>query len=179
MSRIGKMPISVLSGVDVKLNGRHVVVKGPKGQLEWTVVPEMEVHLDKNLLEVRNPNPSKRSNSLWGTTRTVLNNLVLGVHTGFKKVLEVEGTGFRVELKGKTLVMVLGFDHDTEYVVSDEIEVEVSQRPLRITLSGIDKQRVGQVAAEIRALKKPEPYHGKGIRYQGEYIRRKTGKSGA
>jgi large subunit ribosomal protein L6 len=179
MSRIGKMHISVPSGVDVKLDGQRVSAKGPKGQLEWTVVPEIEVQLDKGVLRVSNPNPTKRTNSLWGTTRTILNNLVVGVHEGFAKVLEVHGTGYRVELKGKILEMVLGFDHTTKYTVPDDIEIEVSQRPMRIKLAGIDRQRVGQVAAEIRALKKPEPYHGKGIRYENEYVRRKTGKSGA
>ena len=179
MSRIGKKPIAVPSGVNVRMDGRKVIAKGPKGQLEWTVVPEIEVQLEKDRLQVLNPNPTKRTNSLWGTTRTVLRNLVVGVHTGFRKVLEVEGTGFRVELKRKTLVMALGFDHDVEYTVPDDVEVEVSQRPLRILLKGISKQRVGQIAAEIRALKKPEPYHGKGIRYEKEYVRRKAGKTGA
>ncbi|MFC1572982.1 50S ribosomal protein L6, partial [Candidatus Eisenbacteria bacterium] len=131
------------------------------------------------VLQVTNPHPTKRTNSLWGTTRTVISNLVIGVTEGFSRVLEIEGTGYRAELKGKTLVMTLGFDHDVKYTVPKEIEVEVNQRPLKITLKGISKQRVGQIAAEIRALKKPEPYHGKGIRYQGEYIRRKAGKSGA
>ncbi len=163
----------------MKLEGRRVIVKGPKGQLEWTVVPEIKVQLDKGVLRVSNPNPTKRTNSLWGTTRTILNNLVVGVREGFAKVLEVHGTGYRVELKGKTLVMALGFDHNTEYTVPDDVAVEVSRRPPRIKLAGIDRQRVGQVAAEIRALKKPEPYHGKGIRYENEYVRRKTGKSGA
>jgi large subunit ribosomal protein L6 len=179
MSRIGKKPIEVPSGVNVKMDGRKVIAKGPKGQLEWTVVPEIEVRLEKGQMQVLNPNPTKRTNSLWGTTRTILNNLVVGVHTGFAKTLEVEGTGFRAELKGKTLVMALGFDHDVEYKVPDDIEVEVSPRPLRVVLKGISKQRVGQIAAEIRALKKPEPYHGKGIRYENEYVRRKAGKTGA
>ncbi len=179
MSRIGKKPIPIPKGVDVKMSGQHVVAKGPKGQLEWTVVPEMKVVQEEGALVVQNPHVTKRTNSLWGTTRTVLNNLVTGVHEGFTKSLEVVGTGYRVELKGKTLVMGIGFDHDVNYTVSDDIEVAVSQRPLKITLTGIDKQRVGQVAAEIRALKKPEPYHGKGIRYENEQVRRKAGKSGA
>lgn len=179
MSRVGKRPISVPSGVEVKLDGQRVVAKGPKGQLEWTVVPEIQVSLAEGTMMVQNPHPSKRTNSLWGTTRSLLNNLVVGVNEGFSRSLEVVGTGFRVELKGKTLVMALGFDHKVIYTVPDDVEVQVTPRPARIALKGIDKQRVGQVAAEIRALKKPEPYHGKGIRYQGEYVRRKTGKSGA
>lgn len=179
MSRIGKKPIPIPSGVDVKLSGQKVVAKGPKGQLEWTVVPEIKLEMKEGVLNVINPHETKRTNSLWGTTRTIVNNLVVGVHQGFTKVLEVVGTGYRVDLKGKTLVMGIGFDHDVEYTVSDDVEVKVIQRPLKIELHGIDKQQVGQVAAEIRALKKPEPYHGKGIRYEGEQVRRKAGKSGA
>ena len=179
MSRIGKKPIPIPSGVDVKANGQHIVVKGPKGQLEWTVVPEIKVELEEGFINLMNPNVNKRSNSMWGTMRTVLDNLVVGVNTGFSKTLQIEGTGYRAELDGKTLVMALGFDHETHYTVSDDIEVEVIKRPLKIVLKGIDKQRVGQVAAEIRSLKKPEPYHGKGIRYEGEYVRRKAGKTGA
>jgi large subunit ribosomal protein L6 len=179
MSRIGKKPIQIPSGVDVKLNGRHVVVKGPKGQLEWTVVPEIEVEMGEGVVNLVNPHSTKRSNSMWGTMRTVLDNLVIGVTTGFTKTLQIEGTGYRAELDGKTLVMALGFDHETRYTVADDVDVVVTQKPLRIALKGIDKQRVGQVAAEIRKLKKPEPYHGKGIRYEGEYVRRKAGKTGA
>ncbi len=179
MSRIGKKPIAIPKGVEVNVTGQRVVAKGPKGQLEWSVRPELEVMLDGGHLRVANPHPAKLTNSLWGTTRTVLNNLVTGVSQGFGRSLEVVGTGYRVELQGKTLVMALGFDHDVQYTVPDDVQVKVSQRPLKIELAGIDKQRVGQVAAEIRALKKPEPYHGKGIRYDGEQVRHKTGKSGA
>lgn len=179
MSRIGKKPIQIPSSVTVKVDGQHVVVKGPKGQLEWTCVPEMKIDLKDNVLTVDNPHVTKRTNSLWGTTRTVLNNLILGVSEGFGRVLQVEGTGYRAELKGKTLVLNVGFDHEVEYTVPKEIEIEVTPRPLKIFLKGIDKQQVGQIAAEIRAIKKPEPYHGKGIRYEDEQVRRKTGKSGA
>jgi len=179
MSRIGKKPIAIPTGVEVNVTGQKVVAKGPKGQLEWIVRPELEVKLDGGHLQVANPHPAKHTNSLWGTTRTVLNNLVTGVSQGFGRSLEVVGTGYRVELQGKTLVMALGFDHDVKYTVPDDVQVKVSQRPLKIELAGIDKQRVGQVAAEIRAMKKPEPYHGKGIRYDGEQVRHKTGKSGA
>ena len=180
MSRIGRMPISIPQGVEIKLEGQRVVANGKAGQLEWTVVPELEVVLAEGVLEVRNPHPSKRTNSLWGTTRTLLNNMVLGLQEGFVRKLEVVGTGYRAELKGtQTLVMELGFDHPVEYTVPDDISVEVKPRPLQITLKGIDKQRVGHVAAEIRGLKKPEPYHGKGIRFAGEHVRRKAGKAGA
>jgi large subunit ribosomal protein L6 len=179
MSRIGKKPITIPKGVEVNVTGQKVVAKGPKGQLEWTVRSELEVRLDGEHLRVGNPHPAKHTNSLWGTTRTVLSNLVTGVNQGFGRSLEVVGTGYRVELQGKTLVMALGFDHSVQYMVPDDIQVKVSQRPMKIELFGIDKQRVGQVAAEIRAIKKPEPYHGKGIRYDGEQVRHKTGKSGA
>lgn len=179
MSRIGRRPIPIPDGVEIKLEGQKVVAKGKQGQLEWTVVRDLTVEIEDGVVHVRNPRPSKRSNSLWGTTRTVISNMVTGLHEGFTKVLEVVGTGYRVELKGKTLVMELGFDHPVEYTVPDDIEVAVTPRPLRITLKGIDKQRVGHVAAEVRDLKKPEPYHGKGIRYVDEYVRRKAGKAGA
>jgi len=179
MSRIGKKPIQIPSGVDVKMDGQHVKVKGPKGQLEWTVVPEIEVEMNDGVMNINNPRSSKRTNSLWGTTRTVLDNLIVGVSDGFTKTLMIEGTGYRASLEGKTVVLSIGFDHDVRYEVAKDVEVEVVQRPLKIVLKGIDKQRVGQVAAEIRKLKKPEPYHGKGIRYEGEYIRRKAGKTGA
>ena len=179
MSRIGKKPIAIPKGVEVKVSGQTVVAKGPKGQLAWTVRPELQVRMEEGTLRVANPNPAKHTNSLWGTTRTVLNNLVTGVNQGFGRSLEIVGTGYRAELKGKTLVMALGFDHEVNYAVPADVEIKVSQRPPKIEIFGIDKQRVGQVAAEIRALKKPEPYHGKGIRYEGEHVRHKTGKSGA
>ncbi len=177
MSRIGKKPISIPSGVDVKVDGQHVTVKGPLGQMEWTVQPELQLELKDGALHVLNPRPSKKSNSLWGMSRTYLSNMIQGVSKGFEKVLEVEGSGYRVDLKGKTLVMDLRFSHEVQYKVPEDLSVEVSQRPLRITIKGIDKQRVGQVAAEIRAIKKPEPYKGKGIRYLGEQVRRKAGKA--
>jgi len=180
MSRIGRMPIPIPQGVEIQLEGQRVVAKGKAGQLEWTVVRELQVVLEEGVLKVLNPKPNKRTNSLWGTTRTLLNNMVIGLTEGYMRTLEVVGTGYRAELKGKSsLVMELGFDHSTKYTVPDEISVEIKPRPLRIILKGIDKQRLGHVAAEIRALKRPEPYHGKGIRYAGEHIRRKAGKASA
>ena len=179
MSRIGKKPIPIPDGVEVKVEGQRVRVQAKEKHLEWTVVPELQVELAERVLKVVNPNPTLRTNSLWGTTRTLLQNMVTGVHQGFTKSLEVVGTGYRVALKGKTLAMTLGFDHEIEYRVPEDIEVAVSDRPTKITLKGIDRQRVGQVAAEIRALKKPEPYQGKGIRYEGEVVRKKAGKARA
>lgn len=179
MSRIGKWPIPIPDGVDVAIDGQRVTVKGKQQELHWTVVPELEVVVEDGVMHVRNPKPSKRTNSLWGTTRTVLSNLVTGVHQGFTEVLEVVGTGYRAALKDKTLSLEIGFDHPVEYAVPDDVEVAVTERPLRITVKGIDRQRVGQVASEIRSLRRPEPYHGKGIRYEGELVRKKAGKAGA
>jgi large subunit ribosomal protein L6 len=179
MSRVGKKPIPIPDGVEVAVEGQRVRVQAKGKQLEWTVVPELQVALTGRILEVANPNPNLRSNSLWGTTRTVLQNMVTGVHQGFSKSLEVVGTGYRVSLKGKTLTFLIGLDHEVVYVVADDIDVAVTDRPMRIALKGIDRQRVGQVAAEIRGLKKPEPYQGKGIRYEGEAVRKKAGKAGA
>jgi large subunit ribosomal protein L6 len=179
MSRIGKKPIPIPSGVDVRIEGQRVAVSCEKKQLEWTVVHELRVEMRENVLHVLNPNPNQRSNSLWGTTRTLIANMVTGVHQGFARNLEIVGTGFRATLKGKTLAFEIGFDHVVNYTVADDIDVTVSERPMKIMLKGIDRQRVGQVAAEIRALKKPEPYHGKGIRYENEQVRKKAGKAGA
>ena len=179
MSRIGKKPIPIPDGVEVKIDGRRVAVKSKSHQLEWTVASPIEVTLEEKVLHVSNPSPSKVSNGIWGTTRTVLQNLVTGVDKGFAKTLEVVGTGYRASLKGRTLVLEIGFDHSTEYEVPEGVDVEVKDRPVRIFLRSIDNQKLGQVAAEIRALKKPEPYHGKGIRYEGEQLRKKTGKAGA
>jgi len=179
MSRIGKKPVPIPSGVDVRIEGQRVTVVCQQKQLEWTVVPELRVEMRESVLHVLNPNPNQRSNSLWGTTRTLIANMVTGVHQGFAKNLEIVGTGFRATLKGKTLAFEIGFDHVVHYTVADDIDVTVSERPMKIMLKGTDRQRVGQVAAEIRALKKPEPYHGKGIRYENEQVRKKAGKAGA
>ncbi len=179
MSRIGKKPISLPDGVEIKLDGQKVNVQCKGKQLEWKVTPELQVELTGRTLSVLNPKPDKRTNSLWGATRTALQNAVLGVHQGFSRNLEIVGTGFRAALRGKVLVLQIGFDHEVLYTVPDDVEVAVADRPMRILLKGIDRQRVGQVAAEIRELKKPEPYHGKGIRYENEQVRKKAGKAGA
>jgi large subunit ribosomal protein L6 len=180
MSRIGKQPIPIPQGIDVRIDGQRVTVGAKQKQLEWTVVPELQVELKDGVLRVLNPNPTQRTNALWGTTRTLLHNMVTGVQRGFSRSLEIVGTGFRVTLQGKrTLAFEVGFDHVVRYEVPEDIEVTVTERPMKITLKGIDRQRVGQVAAEIRSLKKPEPYHGKGIRYENEQVRKKAGKAGA
>jgi large subunit ribosomal protein L6 len=179
MSRIGKKPIPIPAGVDVKIDGQRVTIAHQKKALAWTVVPELQVELAEGVLRVLNPHPTLRTNSLWGTTRTLLHNMVVGVREGFTRNLEIVGTGYRVSLQGRTLGFEIGFDHVVHYKVPEDVEVKVSERPMKIMLAGIDRQRVGQVAAEIRAIKKPEPYHGKGIRYEGEQVRKKAGKAGA
>jgi large subunit ribosomal protein L6 len=179
MSRTGKKPIPIPDGVEIQIEGQRVRATAKGKQLEWTVVPELRVALEGRTLHVANPNPTLRTNSLWGTTRTILHNMVTGVHQGFSRSLDVVGTGYRVSLKGRKLAFQIGLDHEIEYAVPDDVEVAVTERPMRITLKGIDRQRVGQVAAEIRALKKPEPYQGKGIRYENEVVRKKAGKAGA
>ncbi|MFH1143603.1 MAG: 50S ribosomal protein L6 [Candidatus Eisenbacteria bacterium] len=179
MSRIGKKPIPIPTGVDVKIENRRVAVSCKNHRLEWALPGPLQVTLDAGTLRVDNPSPSKLSNGMWGSTRTVLNNMMIGVQSGFTKTLEIVGTGYRVTLKGRTLALEIGFDHPVEYTVEEGVEVSVKDRPMRIILQGCDIQRVGQVAAEIRALKKPEPYHGKGIRYENEQIRKKAGKAGA
>ncbi len=179
MSRIGKKPIPIPDDVQVKVEGRQVAVHCKNKQLEWNVAAPLEVAVEGKIMRVTNPAPSKLTNSMWGSTRTVLANMITGVQKGFDKNLEVNGTGYRVALKGRTLVFEIGFDHPVEYVVPEGVDVVVKDRPMRVLLHGCDAQQVGQVAAEIRKLKKPEPYQGKGIRYENEVIHKKSGKSGA
>ena len=176
MSRIGKQPVAVPSGVDVKLDGAHLVVKGPKGQLERDVHPEMHVSVDDGEVNVTRPSDKKEHRALHGLTRALINNMVTGVTEGFERRLEIVGVGYRAEPKGKGLKLSLGFSHTIDYPAPDGIEFELPQ-PTNIVVRGIDKQKVGQVAAEIRAFRPPEPYKGKGVRYAGEHVRRKAGKA--
>jgi large subunit ribosomal protein L6 len=176
MSRIGKQPVGVPSGVDVKLDGAHLVVKGPKGQLEMDVHPEMHVSVDDGEVNVTRPSDKKEHRALHGLTRALINNMVTGVTEGFERRLEIVGVGYRAEPKGKGLKLSLGFSHTIDYPAPDGIEFELPQ-PTNIVVRGIDKQKVGQVAAEIRAFRPPEPYKGKGVRYAGEHVRRKAGKA--
>ena len=176
MSRIGKKPVPVPSGVEVKLDGDTVVVKGPKGQLETAILGDLvEVTIENDEVKVAPRNQSKQARAAWGLTRSLINNMVIGVTEGFQKKLEIVGVGYRAQLQGRNLKLNLGFSHDVIYEVPEGIEVQVPQ-PTEIIVSGIDKQKVGQVAAEIRAWRPPEPYKGKGIRYADEYIFRKEGK---
>lgn len=177
MSRIGKKPIAIPAGVEVKVDGNSVTVKGPKGTLTQEFNPNMEIKVEGNEVTVARPNDEKENRALHGLTRSLLANMVEGVTDGFKKVLDVNGVGYRVQKQGKTLVMNLGFSHQ---VTMDEIEGITIECPSanQIVISGPDKQKVGQFAAEVREKRPPEPYKGKGIKYADEVIRRKEGKAG-
>ncbi|ADY72866.1 ribosomal protein L6 [Desulfurobacterium thermolithotrophum DSM 11699] len=177
MSRIGRMPIEIPQGVTVEVKpGNHVVVKGPKGTLEYTFNPRLTIKVEDNKVIVERPTDEKQMRALHGTTRALINNMVIGVSKGFEKVLEVKGLGYRAFAKGKVLELHLGFSHPVLYQIPEGIEIEVD-RDNNIYVRGIDKQKVGQVAAEIRSFRPPEPYKGKGIRYRGEKIVLKAGKS--
>lgn len=177
MSRIGNKAISVPSGVDVKIDGHNVTVKGPKGTLTKTFVKEMNIALEDGQVVVKRPSDEKEMKSLHGLTRTLIANMIEGVTNGFSKTLEIEGVGYRVAKQGKDLVMNLGYSHQVIMPEIDGITIEVPNAT-KIIINGIDKEKVGQFAAEVREKRPPEPYKGKGIRYAGEYIIRKEGKAG-
>ncbi len=178
MSRIGRLPIPVPTGVDVAISGQDVTVKGPKGQLALTVVSPIEVQrAEDGTLAVTRPNDERANRSLHGLTRTLIANMVTGVTTGYTKSLEIVGVGYRVQPKGAGLEFALGYSHPIQVDAPEGIAFTVDS-PTKLTVSGIDKQQVGEVAANIRKLRKPEPYKGKGIRYAGEVVRRKVGKAG-
>jgi large subunit ribosomal protein L6 len=177
MSRIGRLPVPVPSGVEVTLNGQDVTVKGPKGTLSHTVIEPITVVQEDGQLLVQRPDDERDSRARHGLTRSLLANMVTGVTTGFAKTLEIVGVGYRVQARGRDLEFALGFSHPVPVKAPEGITFEV-QAPTRFVVSGIDKQQVGEVAATIRKLRKPDPYKGKGVRYQGEVIRRKVGKAG-
>jgi len=174
MSRIGKQPVKISEGVEIKLEDSLVIVKGPKGELKIKTRPEIEIVVKDKEVVLNPVNNTKQAKSLWGTYRSLIANAVKGVTEGFEKKLEIEGVGYKANLEGKNLVLHLGYSHPIKVVPPEGITFSVEKN--LITVSGIDKQLVGQVAAEIRAKRKPEPYKGKGVRYQGEIIRRKVGK---
>ena len=178
MSRIGRMPITVPEGVDVKLDGNVITVKGKNGTLTRELNPAMNVAIDGNVITVTRPNDEKQNRSLHGLTRTLINNMIIGVTEGYKKTLEVNGVGYRVQKQGKQVVMNLGYSHQVIVEENDDITLTV-EGTNKIIVSGPDKQKVGQFAAEIREKRPPEPYKGKGIKYDYEVIRRKEGKTGA
>jgi len=178
MSRIGRLPIPVPSGVEVDITDRLVTVKGPKGTLTHTLADPIVIEKsDDGALVVTRPDDEKRSKERHGLSRTLVANMVIGVTDGFSKTLEIVGTGYRVQARGSDLEFALGFSHPVNIPAPDGITFEV-QAPTRFVVRGIDKQQVGEVAANIRKLRKPEPYKGKGVRYQGEVVRRKVGKAG-
>ena len=175
MSRIGKKPVVVPAGVTAKVDGQLVSVKGAKGQLEFVVPDEVSVTQQDNAIKVDPRGDSKRARALWGTARARVNNIVVGVTKGFEKKLEITGVGYRAAVQGKNLQLALGYSHDVNFPIPAGITI-VTPKPTEITISGIDKQQVGQIAAEIRALRGPEPYKGKGVKYVDEFIFRKEGK---
>ena len=178
MSRVGRLPIEVPAGVDIKIDGSYVKVKGPKGELEWTFSPDMTIKQEDGEIVIERPTDQPTHRALHGTTRALINNMVVGVSKGFERILEIEGVGYRAEMDGKKLIINVGFSHPVIIEPPEGISFEVDMKVRQIKVLGYDKQSVGQVAADIRKLRPPEPYKGKGIRYQGEYVRRKPGKAG-
>ena len=178
MSRIGRLPIEVPAGVDVKIDGSYVHVKGPKGEMEFSFSPEINIKKEDGMIVIERPSDQPTHRALHGTTRSVINNMVVGVSQGFERVLEIVGVGYRAELDGKNLIINVGFSHPVVVEPPEGISFDVDMKVRQIKVSGYDKQVVGQVAADIRKLRPPEPYKGKGIRYQNEYVRRKPGKAG-
>lgn len=177
MSRIGRKPITLPNGVEVKIEGDEVMVKGSKGSLKFGVLPEITVEMKEGQIHVSRANDAKHNRAAHGMTRAILNNMVAGVSQGFERVLEIIGVGYRVQMQGKNLVMSLGFSHPVEVEPPAGIELAVDG-PTKVIVRGIDKQLVGQIAANIRSYRPPEPYKGKGVRYAGEFVIRKAGKAG-
>ena len=177
MSRIGKQPISVPNGVKVDINGATVSVNGPKGSLSQSFHPEMTIGLEDGVLTVKRPSDSRQHRALHGLTRALINNMVVGVSDGFSKTLQVEGVGYRAEMNGDTLILNVGYSHPIEFQ-PDRVQYVVENRGKTITISSIDKEWLGEIAARIRKTRPPEPYKGKGIRYNDEQVRRKAGKAG-
>ena len=175
MSRIGKNPVEVPDGVEVLVSGQQVTVKGKLGELKATLAPEVEVTRDADKIWVKPCNQDIRSRSMWGLGRTLVDNMVAGVSKGFSRKLEIVGVGYRAAVDGNVLTLQLGYSHEIKVMIPDGIKV-ICEKPTEIEISGANKQQVGQIAADIRSLRKPEPYKGKGIKYEGEYIFRKEGK---
>ncbi len=178
MSRIGKKPVEIPSGVDVKLDGNNLTVKGPKGTLQRELHPEIKVEIEDGAIVVTRPSDQKEHRALHGLTRSLINNMVEGVTKGFEKTLELVGVGYRAQMQGNKLVLNVGYSHPVEFTPAKGLEVEVPKQN-SIIIRGYDKEAVGQFAAQVRAVREPEPYKGKGIKYANEVIRRKAGKAGA
>jgi large subunit ribosomal protein L6 len=175
MSRIGKKPVTIPGGVTARVNGQEVAMKGPKGELKHVLVEQLVAKLENNELEVAMREDTKEARAMWGMSRTMVANLITGVTEGFTKKLEITGVGYRAAVQGQNVQLQLGYSHDVVHPIPQGIQV-VCPKPTEIVITGIDKQKVGQVAAELRGYRPPEPYKGKGVRYAGEYIYRKEGK---
>jgi large subunit ribosomal protein L6 len=178
MSRVGNAPVAIPSGVEVKVDGPVVTIKGSKGELKRTFSEKVAVAVEEDQVVVTRVDDERESRALHGLTRALVNNMVVGVSDGFEKRLELVGVGYRASLKGKSLELLVGFSHPVDIAAPEGIEIEVPENT-KITVRGIDKELVGQIAADIRGVRPPEPYKGKGIRYEGEYVRRKAGKAAA
>jgi large subunit ribosomal protein L6 len=178
MSRIGKLPVVIPKGVSIELEGSFLRVKGPKGELSRSLHPEMSVGIEDGRITVTRPSDQKRHRALHGLTRSLINNMVGGVSDGFSKTLEIHGVGYRAEAAGSGVRLFVGYSHPVDYAAPDGVSITV-ETPTKLKVEGIDKEAVGQAAAEIRKVRPPEPYKGKGIRYEGEHVRRKAGKTGA
>jgi len=178
VSRIGRLPVEVPDGVEIKVKGSYVHVKGPKGELSHTFPSEMKIKFENGQIVVKRPSDQKEHKALHGMTRAIINNMVTGVSQGFEKILEINGVGYRAELEGKTLVLSVGYSHTVPIEPPEGITFDVDARTRQIKIMGYDKQVVGQIASEIRKVRPPEPYKGKGIKYIDERIRRKAGKAG-
>ena len=177
MSRVGKVPIAIPSGVEVQIKGAHITVKGPKGELSRDLIPDMKLNLSDGVLTVERPSDQSRHRAAHGLTRTLIANMVIGVSEGYAKALELQGVGYRAQMQGQNLVLAVGYSHTVDVPPPPGIEFEV-EGTTRVTVRGINKEDVGQAAADVRKVRPPEPYKGKGIRYVGEYVRRKAGKAG-
>jgi large subunit ribosomal protein L6 len=178
MSRVGKNPINIPDGVDVKIQDNLITVKGPKGELKWTFPAGIKVSMENKSIVVERPSDTKQFKSLHGTTRSIIANMVTGTSVGYKKVLEINGIGYRAQVQGKKITFTLGYSHPVEFDLPEGISAQVDKKQTQLTIEGIDKQLVGQVAANIRALRPPDIYKGKGIRYAGEVLKLKVGKAG-
>jgi large subunit ribosomal protein L6 len=177
MSKIGKKPIAIPDGVEVKIVDGVLEAKGPKGSLSLEINPQAKVNIAEKEITVEKARKSKEASAIWGLTRALVNNVIIGVKDGYEKKLELQGVGYRMAVAGKKINLALGFSHPVEVMVPEEVEAKLAEKENNVLIiSGIDKQKVGQFAAEVRALKKVEPYKGKGFRYQGEKVRRKVGK---
>jgi large subunit ribosomal protein L6 len=178
MSRIGKNPITIPDGVDVKFSGTLITVKGPKGELKWNYPDTMKVSVKDKTIVVERPSDAKPHRALHGTTRSIISNMVTGTSDGYKKILNIIGVGYRAQVQGQKISFSLGFSHPVEYSLPDGIKATVDKKQIELTLEGIDKHLIGQVAANIRALRPPNVYKGKGVRYSDEIVRLKVGKAG-